>query len=226
MKRKSRMFTGLRTWNPYFGCRHGCYRNGCWAKERLAHRIGMGINCVRCYSFDPHFHPERLKRIPPDPRIFVAAHADLFGAWVDSRIILQILGVCSNTPKETWFFETKNPSRYLEFKDFFPVNTVLSTTIETNRMYETSIRGITPIPAERFNAIKQLENRFPIHISIEPIMDFDLEVMAGWMERLQPKWISIGRDSLNNKLPEPSKEKTFKLIQEIEKFTKVERKQL
>ena len=65
---------------------------------------------------------------------------------------------------------------------------------------------------------------FPIHISIEPILDFDLPVLVHWMRQLKPFRVSVGYDSLNNSLPEPFPGKTLKLISELEKFTDVERK--
>lgn len=226
VKVKSRMFAGLRTFNPYFGCNHKCYRRGCWAKKRLAHRLGSLLGCSDCYYFRPHFHPERLNRIPREPRIFVGAHCDLFGNWVPVNVIGQILAHCRATPKEMWFFETKNPNRYFDFLQLFPENTVLSTTIETNRHYPAEISGYTPPPYERFIAMLRIarDKLFPIHISIEPILDFDLEPMVSWMKALKPMKVAVGYDSLKNNLPEPSKEKTLKLITELETVTEVERK--
>lgn len=228
LKRKNRMFEDLRTWNPWFGCKYGCYRKGCWAYKRLAHRMGKMLKCQQCYDFKPHFHAERLTRIPRDPKIFVVAHGDLFGDWVPSGIIFMILEACRQTPKDLWFFETKNPRRYLEFLEFFPKNTMLSTTIETNRVFPTSIRGKTPFPDMRLEAMLEVkeQSEFPIHIANEPILPFDLEDMVEWMKMLEPKKISVGYDSLKNELPEMPKSKTLKLIKEYEKFTDVERKQL
>lgn len=226
------MFEGLKTWNPWFGCKYDCYRCGCWARRRLAHRLGKMLRCQECYHFLPHFHPERLDRIPSNPRIFVVAHGDLFGAWVPTHVIGRILKVCRENRKECWFFETKNPLRYLGFFNdtwtLFPINTVLSTTIETNRTYPMEIRGHTPRPKERFDAILEIRktSQFPIHISIEPVMDFDLDVLVSWIKELNPVKILVGYDSLKNNLPEPPKAKTFRLIEELEKFTGVERKQL
>lgn len=228
MERKSRMFEGLRTWNPWFGCEHHCYNNGCWAYKRLAHRLGKGNKCSLCYDFKPHLHPKRLTRVPPEPKIFVVAHGDLFGRWVPNDIIEKILSVCRATPKELWFFETKNPKRHIDFLGTFPTNTVLSTTIETNRIYSSIVRGFTPFPTERFEAMLEIKQytKYPIHIAIEPIMEFDLDILVSWMKDLEPLKVAVGYDSLNNNLLEPPKWKTLKLIEELEKFTDVERKQL
>lgn len=220
------MFEGLRTWNPWVGCFHHCYNDGCWAKKKIAPRVGHMLGCKECREFFPHFHRKRLKRIPRQPRIFVVAHGDLFGDWVPSDIIKQILEVCRSAQREMWFFETKNPVRYLEFLDLFPENTVLSTTIETNRTYGPSIMGLAPDPATRFFEMSNIAGVYPIHISIEPIMDFDLDIMVSWIRHLKPIKVAVGYDSLHNNLPEPPKEKTLRLIEELEKFTEVERKQL
>jgi len=159
----------------------------------------------------------------------VVAHGDLFGYWVPSSIIERILEVCRSIEKEMWFFETKNPGRYINFIGIFPANTVLSTTIETNREHSKAVMGYAPTPVERFKSIMYLKRTFPgfpIHISIEPIMDFDLAPMISWMKNLKPVKVAVGYDSLNNNLPEPPKSKTLKLIEQLEKFTDVERKQL
>lgn len=223
-QRKSRMFEGLRTWNPWFGCNYHCYRDGCWPKKILAHRLGRGLKCDRCYNFTPHYHQNRLAHIPKDPRIFVVAHGDFFAPWVPHWVIEEVLEVCRETPKEMWFFETKNPVRYLNFLKLFPENTMLSTTIETNRNFTTDVRGHTPLPIDRFRAI--IKVGLPVHISIEPILDFDLKELLRWMKVIAPVKVSVGYDSLNNMLPGPGYGKTVRLIEELEKFTEVERKQI
>lgn len=228
MKRKSRMFAGLQTWNPYFGCNYHCYKDGCWAYRKMSHRLGKKLKCQDCYDFKPHFHAERLTRIPRAPKIFVVAHGDLFGSWVPSGIIHMILEVCRQTPKQLWFFETKNPRRYLEFLQFFPENTMLSTTIETNRVYPVTIRGRTPTPDQRFDRILEVKEQtdVPLHVSNEPLLDFDLDILLEWMRTLEPAKISVGYDTLKNYLPEPLVGKTFKYITELHEFTDVETKDL
>lgn len=55
-------------------------------------------------------------------------------------------------------------------------------------------------------------------------MDFDLYQMVGLIKQCSPVQVNIGADSGNNNLPEPSKEKVFELINELEKFTIVHKK--
>lgn len=227
------MFEGLKTWNPWFGCYYRCYKDGCWAKRRLSHRLGKMLKCDLCYDFKPHFHKERLENIPSDFGIFVVAHGDFFAPWVPFSAIQSVLFECRKVPKEVWFYESKNPARFFDFismdgPGMFPENTVLSTTIETNKDFGKAIMGMAPPTTERLRYIYDigLYSKLPVHISIEPIMDFDLNVLLRWMKIVKPFKVSVGYDSLNNNLPEPSKEKTLELIEELETFTDVERKQL
>jgi len=62
-------------------------------------------------------------------------------------------------------------------------------------------------------------------ITIEPIMDFDLFEFVELIKYIQPIQVNIGADSKNHGLPEPSAEKINALISEIEKFTKVHKKE-
>jgi hypothetical protein len=53
-------------------------------------------------------------------------------------------------------------------------------------------------------------------ITIEPIMDFDVEILTDWIITAQPDFINIGADSKNTGLPEPSAEKIGALIKNIQ----------
>lgn len=75
------------------------------------------------YGFEPTFHKYRLdepKKIKKPARIFVCSMADLFGDWIPDEWILEVLKVVEKCPQHTFFFLTKNPSKYYSFK--FPDN--------------------------------------------------------------------------------------------------------
>jgi len=85
-----------------------------------------------------------------------------------------------------------------------------------------------PNPCKRYEAMKLLNDfnnhckqPIPIMISIEPILDFKLDIMIKWIKRIQPDFVSIGADSKGNNLSEPPSWKVKKLIEELEKFTEV-----
>jgi len=219
----TRMFSFVRrTWNPIVGCHHNCYYGKWWARIQAKRQIHR---CKLCYSFIPHLHEERLNEFPKSGIVFVVSMGDLWGTWVPDKWIIKILEAIQPYSKREgliFFFETKNPERYLDFVDIIPPNSILSTTIETNRDYEVSK---APIPFERYIAIIHDDlSMFDKHVSIEPIMDFDHEVLLRWIIDIKPKLVSIGYNNYGEELPEPSVEKTLKLINELKKFTEVEKK--
>jgi len=150
--------------------------------------------------------------------IFVGSSNDMFAADVPGEWIQKTIDHCSLFDNH-YLFQTKNPSRLLEFE--LPINSVVCTTIETNRVY-TEIMGNSPLPIDRSIGLSQIN--LPKYITIEPIMDFDMDDILGLISTCKPIQVNIGADSGNNKLPEPNREKVLNLINELEKFTKVKQK--
>jgi hypothetical protein len=82
--------------------------------------------------------------------------------------------------------------------------------------------GKTPAPEDRTIAMDRLP--YEKFITIEPVLDFDLDRFIGVIGNANPDKVFIGADSGNNNLPEPPKEKVLELITELVKFTKVVQK--
>ncbi len=226
VKRKSRMFhldrdRPIKTWNPYGGCKHHCYGDGCWA-ARQAPRIPRYKDG---FDHPKLFESELNKRFRGDAVVFVSSMGDLFGEWVPDDWINEVIHAMEKSPNVTFFLETKNPARYRGFTEMLRMtspNTILSTTIETNREYRVSN---APLVWNRFDPFRML--MWPRkHVSIEPIMKFDLDILVKWMREINPVLVSVGYDNYNCGLPEPTLNETLALIAELEKFTKVERKTL
>ena len=203
------------TWNPLGGeCSHKCsYCSTNSLKKRYA--------AVKFkYEGEPRFYPSK----PPKPKdgqvVFVCAQNDLFAENVPDTIIMQLLEL-TNTKENTYFFQTKNPSKVLSYIDFLPQKSIICTTIETNRVYPQM--GNTPSPTNRIVSINFLSSHVGVdtQVTIEPIMDFDLEEFVSLLKGCNVTQVNIGADSKNNNLPEPSKEKVLSLISELEKFTNV-----
>ncbi len=222
--RKSRMFhlgrdRPIKTWTPVGACKHHCYDDGCWA-ARLAPKIPRYKDG---FDHPKLFEHELKKRFRGYVVVFVSAMGDLFGVWVPDEWIYRVIEAMKKSdPRVTFFLETKNPARYAKFLHLLPPNTILSTTIETNRDYQVSM---APSVRDRFEAFRKLAWPHK-HVSIEPIMDFDPEVLAEWMRRINPDMVSVGYDNWDCNLPEPPLKKTMDLISQLERFTKVERKTL
>lgn len=130
------------TWNPVTGCRHGC--RYCYARETTARfgghdagapaftagglavldkpmqkrrRDGHVVKAPFPFYFEPTFHCYRLdepRRADRPRNIFVCSMADLFGKWVPTGWIVDVLDACLAAPQHNYLFLTKNPGRYLE----------------------------------------------------------------------------------------------------------------
>jgi len=214
----------IRTWNPIVGCKYHCYNDGCWA-SRMSKRInGMGQSDRYLEGFDrPKLISKELeKRFNSEAIVFVTSMGDMWGDWVPDSWIKKVLETCRKNLDATFFFETKNPLRYFNFLDVIPPKSILSSTIETNRDYNSS--G-APSVEKRYLAMSRLRwnNK---HISIEPIVNFDLKIFIQWMKDIDPRIVSVGYDNYNCGLVEPSLSKTAKLIEELREFTEVECKTL
>jgi len=145
--------------------------------------------------------------------IFVGSSCDIFACDIPQEWIMKTLDHCSKYDN-TYLFQSKNPAGFIEFGVSMPEKVVLCTTIETNRVYE-DIMGQTPSPYNRAKAMLELSETVKTYVTIEPVMDFDLEKMVQLIMACGPAQINIGADSGGNKLPEPSPEKLRQFIVEL-----------
>lgn len=122
------------TWNPVTGCLHGC--EYCYAKK-VAHRfdgkvfdtspLPGGLHVLEDrppwppypYGFAPTFHRYRLGDPASKTKgktIFVCSMADLFGPWVPTKWIVDVMDACLAAPQHRYLFLTKFPERYLKLE--------------------------------------------------------------------------------------------------------------
>ena len=206
------------TWNPFVGCFHRCVY--CVSSfQRIMKR--QKNNCQRCYDFLPHFHPERLNRIPPGDLIFACAFGDVCFAAIDE--IEQILVAIEKHPKQTFLLQSKNPSCFLRLSGRIPSNAIIGTTLETNRELWPMI-GVL-LPYARFMCLRDVVHPRKF-VTVEPIMKFDLDVLCEWIELLAPEFVYVGYENHGCKLPEPSLEETLALIERLKCVTEVRIKTL
>ena len=116
------------SWNPLTGCRHGCPY--CYAR-RTAHRFDKGLEdpaplsgglhvleekikgTPYPYGFEPTLHRYRLnqpERVEEPQTVFVCSMADLFGKWVPTSWIAQVIDACLRAPQHRYLFLTQSPS--------------------------------------------------------------------------------------------------------------------
>jgi protein gp37 len=121
---RTRIEFGHRMWSVTEGCLHGC--SFCWSYD--------GARRFRKGDFTPKLRPDRLQqpyrlRSKESLRILVSLQSDLFGSWVPSDYIRQVIEVAGNCPRHHFLFLTKNPARYAEFA--WPANAWIGTSVET-----------------------------------------------------------------------------------------------
>jgi len=150
--------------------------------------------------------------------IFVGSSCDMFAKDIPEEWIIKTLKHCGKYPENKYLFQTKNPAN---IRRILPYNSTVCITLETNRHYPEVMKNCFT-PEERVRYQKYI--RHPLHITIEPIMDFDLYEFVEMIKYCGPVQVNIGADSGNNKLPEPGKEKIEELISELSRFTKVHQK--
>jgi hypothetical protein len=210
IKSKGNMYTWVTDeWNPVKGkCYHDCsycYMKR-WGKQSPIHL------CENEFKTD----------LGAGKFIFVVSGSDLFAENISEDWIIKVLEYCFKFDN-IYLFQSKNPFRIWQYGSygFMPERSVICTTIETNRIYPDVMKNC-PIPEERAKAMRLIGlNKY---ITIEPIMDFDLNIMIEFIKMCNPQQVNIGADSGNNHLPEPSKEKLLTLIDELQKFTIIDQK--
>ena len=153
-----------------------------------------------------------------DNFIFVGSGNDIFAKDIPEEWILKTLNHC-NQYINKYLFQTKNPKRVLKYIDYFPLKSIICTTIESNRNYP-EIMNNSPSVENRIKYLSEIK-KFPRMITIEPILDFDLQKLINMINYCYPFQVNIGSDSKGNKLPEPKKEKLNLLINELKQYSKI-----
>ena len=220
----SGMYPDTKTWNPGVGCRYDCvYCEPSF--QRQLKRVAGTINCPDCYSYKPHYHPERLKKkIPSSPIVFVCGMGDIsfYEPCFVWNIFMAIEAHRSRMSK-TYYFQSKNPECFEMYLDWFNEHkelVILLTTIETNRDEGYEKISKAPKPTKRIWDFYDLDYPRKV-VTIEPMMDMDPEILATWMNLLKKQgsleYVWLGYDSKGCGLPEPSTKKAQKLVKLLQK---------
>ena len=228
-KPSGNMYPWSWTWNPLGGvCLHGC--RYCYVTHKIAPKLHKMGNDK--YLSKPHLLEKELKtslKKPDDGRvIFVESCGDIGGNWWSDETVIKILNHCKEYPENTYLFQSKSPGRFFTLLDDMPPKFIIGTTIETDQPFNCTLSPppmwCRPPPDQhrRLAVIQSLGSRgCHTMISIEPILDFELDPFIKLIHFANPDFVSIGGDSCNCNLIEPSPEKTKIFIEELRKFTEV-----
>ncbi len=199
------------TWSPFSGCNFQC--SYCWSRDLVENgRLKRSLKYQ--HGFAPTFHPNELhKTFKPGVFCFVSSMGDV--SFASRGELLQVLEVIRRFPETSFLLCTKNPAFYLGYEDQLPPNVYLEATIESNRHYPDITRA--PAPFDRYRALA-IVNSTRKFLSVEPILDFDLEMLVDWVLKISPRILEIGADNYKHNLPEPSWEKVEAFMQAIRRY--------
>jgi len=213
MGTKSNMYpASAAQWNPFVGCLFCCLY--CLRSFQLQLKRWAKNHCEGCYRFIPHEHPERLVQpLPPThfgQFIFTCSNSDI--TFCTAEYLQKIVDRIHREKNKTFLLQSKNPRTFNRVK--FPDNVILGTTIETNRDDDYAKISKAPVPSQRYRDF--LDVHHPIKmVTIEPVQEFDRDVLVEWMSNINPSLIWIGYDSRKSRLPEPPLAKVQDLYWEL-----------
>ncbi len=213
-----KMYKEVKTWNPQVGCKYDCtYCRPSY--KRLLHRVWacQGMKCDGCKDFHPHEHPDRLEGFPSKQYklVWACAHGDItFGR---PEFIRKVIEEANRYTDREFYWQSKNPACFEQYLSLFSVsNTILLTTLETNRDMGYSNISKAPPPSTRYKAFRDIKWKRKI-VTVEPVMDFDEDVFYNWILEIKPEAVWIGYNSHPNvRLPEPPLGKTMHFIEQLE----------
>jgi len=166
-----------------------------------------------------HFDEKELKTdLGTGNFIFVGSSCDMFADGIPQKWVDDTLAHCRASGNRI-LIQTKNPMNIMIKKPQLSSIFTVGTTIETNRIYPQM--GKTPTPWNRAASMNELRKEYVTMVTIEPVMNFDMDLFLRMISMCQPKWVNIGADSGGHKLPEPPAGKVGELIAELSRFTDV-----
>ncbi len=187
-------------------------------KRNLPHMLEMYSGPLRLdeHEFETNYGKDKV--------IFIEHMNDLFAMGVRDEWICRIIAHAKRFFLNQYVYQTKNPARAIKWIGLKidgaiirPRKDIFGTTIETNR-----ITGrCAPSTQDRINAMCQIRRLYPdmaLFITIEPVMDFDVDTMLSWMKDAKPTFINIGADSKGNCLLEPTSDKLRMFIDGVVKL--------
>lgn len=188
------------TWNPVKGkCMHEC--SYCNLRE-------FNLKDVRLVE-------KEFEDLGKDKVIFVGSATDLFADNIPDDWIMRVFDHCEAHPENKYLFQSKNTNRLLKLVKKFPKNSMIGTTVESDIHYK-NIMGKAEYPIIRLADMSQIKRLGrEVFITIEPILDFDLDKFSSCLIMIKPDFINIGADSKNHNLPEPTRAKVLDLINKL-----------
>jgi len=214
------MYRDAKTWSPFVGCKFACtYCVPTFKRQAKRQRN----NCLDCYDYRPHEHPERLSRIPSAEIVFCCAYGDIAFASPEYRIRIA-KAIADHAarrrkrmePPRTYYLQSKSPVAFTVMLPHIPPEVVLVTTLETN--IEAGYRLVSRAPGPIVRAFDFAKISWPRKVvTIEPLLDFGVGGMMTMLGEIKPEYVWMGFNSKPKHvfLPEPSPDKVLELAAKL-----------
>ena len=156
----------------------------------LERKSGKVVKAPYPFAFTPTFHRYRLEEPLKNQKgqnIFVGSMADLFGRWVPTKWIVEVLDACRRAPQHNYLFLTKCPERYAE------LDHMALLPHEENFWYGATITNAKQMKRAA-DSIGQLRQEVRSFFSMEPLME-DVARSEAWemsYNGAYANWIIIG----------------------------------
>ena len=193
-------------------CTHKC--GYCYVPHTAAGRVGLYDGPLSLSERSFEWQPKKSSET-----IFIDHMNDLFQDAVPNAWIRRVMDHCETFARCTMVFQTKNPKRLPDCMKYFwrYRNHLVGVTLET----DANLPYPAPQPVERYTELFKLPTEWRkqhLFITIEPIMQFNLDRFAAWIALLQPAFVNVGANSKNVALPrpEPSKELVLALVKRLQ----------
>ncbi len=210
------------TWNPTGGCLHGCT----WKMpdgtvvECYAKTIAERFSSTYSEGFEEHYwRPHQLNaplKLKEPAGIFVGSMADLFGHWVPSEQIQQVIDTMRNADWHTFQTLSKYPIRLPEFNPF-PNNVWVGVSLPAGHLMKVEGGKRALLAYLRQMTKVQASIRF---MSIEPLWFDVAEIFEAWLtknEQLPFEWAIIGAASNGRQIYQPEPEWVQGLLNILDK---------
>jgi DNA repair photolyase len=167
-------------------------------------------------TFEPQLREHYFKDKMPDDGswIFVGSMGDILCWGVPDEWLVMLIDFIRNCKADNKFLiQSKNPQRLFNFiYELREISDkiVMGTTVETNRDTPWSK---APRTEERYYTLKTLHKwGFDTFLSLEPLADFDVDVLYSWIKDINPVAVEIGLENYTNYTIKPSEEKINELL--------------
>ena len=207
------------TWNPTAGCYHGCtWRmpdgsiTECYAKT-----IAEKFHHVYDHGFEHHYwRPHKLgdpAKVKKPAGVFVGSMADLFGHWVPTQQIDNVIGAMESNPQHVFQTLSKFPNRIKNFNPY-PNNVWVGVSLPAGKLMSKT--GASKALGKYLGHMTKIES--PIRfMSIEPLWFDVAETLKEWLQyggynTLPMEWAIIGAASKGRAVYQPEKVWVDKLL--------------